>query len=1008
MAPKTTTFSYKKFFGSGQSRYLSVESKKLTELKKIDVVVGKLFKVHERHYKKILDDQRKSQTASELETGRAEETSVERGNKFKKFAKSAIKGALKLPGIRTLIETLLKLAALGWIAKNPQSALGIVKFFKGVFDVFSAVAGFAINNILDGLYQIIDGPILSKIFGVLKLVVGLFALRYVLKPWKIITDLKNIWKNKKTIQNVWKGFVDGAKNGLKPAIEGVLKSLPATANLFKHGLKRGLTRAILSVFGKGGFKILSGAAKAASGILKGAGSLAKNLGTKIVGKTAAKTVGKIFSKIPIIGPLIGLAINLALGDPLDKAIFKAVASSAGQALGAWVGGTIGTVAGSVVPIIGNILAGGAGIAIGSVLGGLIGDFIADKAYDFFKKGSDSAQKTEGDEPKLAAGGIVTKETKAIIGEAGPEAVIPLKELGANGIVGSKIIEPFKVIGSAILGTMFKVITSFGPLGVAIVPLLKTILAPSIQMFGLKALATPGIQGNKESVNVKTAKIKKGKDNKKDKALIGEEKVTVLPIEKDSSGKKPDYKARLNKSKSMRSLLADILNNIIQLDFASPAGATASGVGGGGGGGDIGPVGPIAGGPMHQKGANIAKKLVGLLGIKDFQAAGIVGNIIQESSLVADRIQGSGMKRGPLKLDGVTGYSYPQWTSIDRQQKFANYMERKGFDWRNKGATDELATGFLATEFKEYMSSVFTGTKDVASASNWVLKNYEKPSDQGPGEQQERAADAAAVLEKMQTGGVVGAAKTAVEQGKKGPASPPCASWVRMVLAMAGNPAAQKTTKKGDLDPEGTKYNGPNYAASFAGSDLGAVIRSQSALQPGDVVLHQNTYGSFPSGSVTHVSIASTNKGKIYHQPTSGGAPKEGGIFNFKAGIRLGGSGSVGTFDSSSSTSGTNEESSVDIWKDFEKNLRDLTNALSPSTPSATPAMPVGPKFEGLTVDQISQAYAQNTKPIIPLNNIILKGGNTQITNVNTQDFSAFAPPDFNSAMNSKLNFTTKL
>jgi len=997
MAPKTTTFSYKKFFGSGQSRYLSVESKKLTELKKIDVVVGKLFKVHERHYKKILDDQRKSQTASELATGRAEEASVEKGNKFKKFAKSAIKGALNLPGIRALIETLLKLAALEWIVKNPESALGIVKFFKGVFDVFSAVAGFAVNNILDGLYQIIDGPILSKIFGVLKLVVGLFALRYVRKPWKIITDLLNIWKNKKIIQNVWKGFVDGAKNGLKPAIEGVLKALPATANLFKYGLKRGLTRAILSVFGKGGFKILSGAAKLAAkaggALLKGA----KSAAVGVIGKGAARTVGKVFSKVPIVGPLIGLAINLALGDPLDKAIFKAVTASAGQAIGSWIGGSVGTAAGTVVPVVGNLIGGAAGVAIGSILGGLVGDFLGDKAYDWFKQGSDTAQKTQEQTPQLAAGGIVTKETKAIIGEAGPEAVIPLKEFGANGIVGSKIIEPFKIIGSAILGTMFKVISGFGPLGVAIIPLLKTILAPSIQMFGLKSLATPGIQGNKESVNVKTGKIKKGKDSKKEKELIGSEKVTVLPIEKDSSSKKPDYKARLNKSKSMRSLLADILNNIIQLDFASPAGAINS---------NANPASPGGPGPvdLDLKGNTNAEKVFKHLVDKEKftpeAASGIIGNLMQESSVDPKKLQ----------LNGGPGRGIMQWTESERWASMKSWAKGKDpwaldtqIQWMIKEMKD-YGTYNRIKNVKDYKKAVeiFESEMEKAGTPNYP-KRYAYASS---------AYSSFAGTKKMQTGGgVVGAAKTAVEQGKKGPASPPCASWVRMVLAMAGNPAAKKTTKKGDLDSEGTKYNGPNYAASFAGSDLGAVIRSQSALQPGDVVLHQNTYGSFPRGSVTHVSIASANKGKIYHQPTSGGAPKEGSIFNFKAGIRLGGSGSVGTSDSSSSssgTSGTNEESSADIWKEFNKHLKDLSNALIPSTPSATPAMSVGPKFEGLTVDQISQAYAQNTKPIIPLNNIILKGGNTQITNVNSQDFSAFAPPDFNTAMNSKLNFTTKL
>ena len=173
--------------------------------------------------------------------------------------------------------------------------------------------------------------------------------------------------------------------------------------------------------------------------------------------------------------------------------------------------------------------------------------------------------------------------------------------------------------------------------------------------------------------------------------------------------------------------------------------------------------------------------------------------------------------------------------------------------------------------------------------------------------------------------IVAAAKNAVRTGKQGPAKPPCASWVRMVLGMAKHPAAKKRTMKGDLDPDGTAYNGENFAASFAGSDMGTVVRSQSSLLPGDIVLHKNTYGSFTPGAITHVSIASDKKGKILHQSTSGGPPKESGIFNFAAAIRLGGKGVIGSYEegggdfqaspgSADIASGTSEESVINPIK----------------------------------------------------------------------------------------------
>ena len=147
--------------------------------------------------------------------------------------------------------------------------------------------------------------------------------------------------------------------------------------------------------------------------------------------------------------------------------------------------------------------------------------------------------------------------------------------------------------------------------------------------------------------------------------------------------------------------------------------------------------------------------------------------------------------------------------------------------------------------------------------------------------------------------IVAAAKNAVSTGRKGPASPPCASWVRMVLGMANHPAANQTTSTADLDPQigpSSPYaTSPASAASFAGSDLGTVIRNSGSIKPGDVILHKNTYGNFGPGAITHVSIASDKKGKILHQSTSGGPPTETNMFSFAHGLRLGGEGTIGEY-----------------------------------------------------------------------------------------------------------------
>jgi putative chitinase len=150
--------------------------------------------------------------------------------------------------------------------------------------------------------------------------------------------------------------------------------------------------------------------------------------------------------------------------------------------------------------------------------------------------------------------------------------------------------------------------------------------------------------------------------------------------------------------------------------------------------------------------------------------------------------------------------------------------------------------------------------------------------------------------------ILAAAKTAVKEGKQGPATPPCASWVRMVLGMAGHPSQHKLTQKGDLDPEKKPW-GKDFAASFAGTDMGQVMNSIGQLQGGDIVLQKNTFGNYPKGAITHVSIASDQSGKILHQSTTGGPPKESGLFNFGYGVRLPGSGVTGISTDSAPGSG---------------------------------------------------------------------------------------------------------
>lgn len=153
----------------------------------------------------------------------------------------------------------------------------------------------------------------------------------------------------------------------------------------------------------------------------------------------------------------------------------------------------------------------------------------------------------------------------------------------------------------------------------------------------------------------------------------------------------------------------------------------------------------------KKGADIAKKLMGDLGLTNIQAAGIVGNLIGESGLIPDRIQGGGVKVGKLRINGVTGYGYAQWTSSNRQQNLANYAKSFGVDYTQQNLTDEVNYGFMVKEFKDSYQGILTKLKSkttIRSATELIMKEWEVPADQSDGKVSERTGYSQQVLDAM--------------------------------------------------------------------------------------------------------------------------------------------------------------------------------------------------------------------------------------------------------------------
>lgn len=158
-------------------------------------------------------------------------------------------------------------------------------------------------------------------------------------------------------------------------------------------------------------------------------------------KSAGAWVGKNISKVlklPIISSIIEgffakSDIESMIATAKDKdTLYQDVGKRSWQALGSIGGAAIGASLGSFIPIpgVGTAIGMLGGDMAGRWLSGLLADAIGAKGMGKFV--IDTAfPKAKANAPKelaLATGGITTGPTRALIGEAGQEAVIPLTEL----------------------------------------------------------------------------------------------------------------------------------------------------------------------------------------------------------------------------------------------------------------------------------------------------------------------------------------------------------------------------------------------------------------------------------------------------------------------------------------------------------------------------------------------------------------------------------------------------
>ena len=145
-------------------------------------------------------------------------------------------------------------------------------------------------------------------------------------------------------------------------------------------------------------------------------------------------------------------------------------------------------------------------------------------------------------------------------------------------------------------------------------------------------------------------------------------------------------------------------------------------------------------------------LMGFIG-NAYGAAGLMGNLYAESALNPKNLQNNGNKALGMTDDEFTaamdagaygnfvndgyGYGLAQWTYHSRKAALLAYVRERGV------SVGDLAAqlGFLCKELEQY-PSVLTALKTAASvrgASDVVLKQYERPADQGATVQEKRAS-----------------------------------------------------------------------------------------------------------------------------------------------------------------------------------------------------------------------------------------------------------------------------
>lgn len=142
------------------------------------------------------------------------------------------------------------------------------------------------------------------------------------------------------------------------------------------------------------------------------------------------------------------------------------------------------------------------------------------------------------------------------------------------------------------------------------------------------------------------------------------------------------------------------------------------------------------------------------GLTDYAIAGLMGNLYAESGLSQINLQNTGNKKLGMTdaqytaavdngsytnfIKDSQGYGLAQWTYWSRKQNMYNYLRGNGKSIGDLNGQLEFLYMELSTGYKGQLTKI-NNAKTVLEASNVILKEFERPANQGASVQKTRAS-----------------------------------------------------------------------------------------------------------------------------------------------------------------------------------------------------------------------------------------------------------------------------